>query len=361
MCGPSTPGSARRTRSPVKAPRSPAKTLAKSPGASDAALRRRSARGAAQEKAPSASWDHATALWFLAHAVSSVGLTLANKQLAVSFPRPYSVILCQNAGSAVLTLLLAAMGCTTVTLCTPKQLAQATVSSALLVGVCWTNLAGMRYISVPMYVVGRNVVPVLTAWGETLWLGAGFGAAEIAPLGISVLGSVLYASGDATWEVRGVHLAIGNAFFVTFSSLAEKWLVGKRHNSPVEHNLYRCICSLPMLLVLVVMYEEEPLALPGQLDLYVLLGTCFLAFGIGITCFQLQARVHATSIATANVAYKLISTVASLVLFPVAVSLRGWAGYALSFLGFGLYMVSSRRKKPVATTPSQRAAKVKGA
>ena len=57
-----------------------------------------------------------------------------------------------------------------------------------------------------------------------------------------------------------------------------------------------------MLLVLVVMYEEEPLALPGQLDLYVLLGTCFLAFGIGITCFQLQARVHATSIATANVA-----------------------------------------------------------
>merc|ERR1719482_1475561 len=87
-------------------------------------------------------------------------------------------------------------------------------------------------------------------------------------------------------------------------------------------------------------------------DATVLLLTCFLAFGIGVASFQLQARVPATSIQVANVAYKLFVTVASLFLFPVAVAFRGWAGYAVSFLGFLLYVRSrTSTQRPPAEKP----------
>lgn len=115
--------------------------------------------------------------------------------------------------------------------------------------------------------------------------------------------------------------------------------------------MYRCITSLPMLLVLALQGETE--STPAALDATVLLLTCFLAFGIGVASFQLQARVPATSIQVANVAYKLFVTVASLFLFPVAVAFRGWAGYAVSFLGFLLYVRSRTSLRPPAEKPKE--------
>jgi drug/metabolite transporter (DMT)-like permease len=285
-----------------------------------------------------ASADTATSFWFATHAVSSIGLTLANKKLARAFC-PYSVILCQNAGSALFTLILGALGFLEVTACSLFEWGKACLSSALLVGVCWTNLSGMRYISVPMYVVGRNVVPILTALGEGVLLkSTQFRVAQVAPLIITLAGSALYATGDQTWEARGLHLALANAIFVTFSSLLEKKLVSSQKQSPVEVNMYRCITSVPLLLVLTL--QGEAPSTPTAQDVTVLLLTCFLAFGIGVASFQLQARVAVTSIQVANVAYKLLVTIASLFLFPVAVTFRGWAGYAVSFLGFVLYVRS---------------------
>jgi drug/metabolite transporter (DMT)-like permease len=214
----------------------------------------------------------------------------------------------------------------------------------------------MRYISVPMYVVGRNLVPILTAFGEGVMLKtANFGVAQVLPLTITLAGSVLYATGDQTWEVRGVHLALANAVFVTLSSLLEKKLVSAQKQSPVEVNMYRCITSLPMLLVLHVLQGEARDAAPAAApDAAVLLVTCFLAFGIGVASFQLQARVPATSIQVANIAYKLFVTVASLFLFPVVVAFRGWAGYAVSFLGFLLYVRSrTSMQRPPAEKPKE--------
>jgi drug/metabolite transporter (DMT)-like permease len=284
--------------------------------------------------------------------MSSIGLTLANKQLSRAFC-PYVVIFCQNAGSALFTLLLGALGALEVRMCSLFELGKACLSSALLVGVCWTNLTGMRYISVPMYVVGRNLVPILTALGESVLLkSTQFGFAQVAPLTITLAGSALYATGDETWEVRGVHLALANAVFVTFSSLLEKRLVSAQKQSPVEVNMYRCLTSLPMLLVLAV--QGETRSLPAARDAWVLGITCFLAFGIGVASFQLQARVPATSIQVANIAYKLFVTVASLFLFPVVVAFRGWAGYAVSFLGFLLYVRSrTSLQRPPAEKPKE--------
>lgn len=275
-------------------------------------------------------------LWFAAHACCSIGLTLANKALAVSFPRPFFVIGVQNAGSALLTLLLAACGLVTLRVPSLLQVARACLSSAFLVGLCWTNLVGLRFMSVPMYVVGRNLVPVLTAWGETALLGADFGLTDVGPLVLVLAGSTLYAQGDESWELRGVHLALANAVLVTMSMLLEKRLITTGTQNPMEVNCSRCLCSLPQLAVLAYLYGEQA---DVEGDWPLLGATSLLAFGIGIASFQLQARVHATSIQIANVAYKLTTTVASLALFPVSIAYVGWVGYALSFFGFGLYVV----------------------
>lgn len=283
-----------------------------------------------------------TPLWFVAHATSSIGLTLVNKWLALRFPHPYAVIFAQNAGSCCLTLLLAAFGVLRVRICTAQDVARAMLSSALLVGICWSNLAGLQYISVPMYVVGRNTVPILTACGETIFLGANVGRSDLVALVVALVGSLLYALGDNTWDARGVHLALFNAVFVTGSTLVEKKLIGISGRTPVEINAYRCLFSLPMLLPLMHFYGESSAA--AGTPWLTLLGSCPLAFGIGVASFQLQARVHATSIQAANVAYKVVTTVVSLVLFPLTVTLVGWTGYAVSFFGFVLYMVGRSRR-----------------
>merc|ERR1719253_1830952 len=230
--------------------------------------------------------------------------------------------------------------------CTLYDIARATASSAFLVGLCWTNLVGLTYMSVPMYVVGRNAVPILTACGEALLLGASFGAEKIAPLGLVVAGSLLYSQGDDSWDIRGIHCAMGNALFVTSSMLFEKKLMkdSKGRQTPVEVNFYRCLTSLPMLVSLAWYVDEVP-TWPQLLDSRVLPASCILAFGIGISSFSLQARVHATTIQVANVAYKVVTTLVSLMLFPVIVTNVGWTGYVLSFVGFGLYCRPTSRAK----------------
>jgi len=216
------------------------------------------------------------------------------------------------------------------------------LSSALLVGICWSNLAGLQYISVPMYVVGRNTVPILTACGESIFLGVNVGISDLVALVVALVGSLLYSLGDDTWDARGVHLALFNAAFVASSTLVEKKLIGVSGRTPVEINAYRCLCSLPMLLPLMHFHGE--ISATAGAPWLMLFGSCPLAFGIGVASFQLQARVRATSIQTANVAYKVVTTFASLALFPVAVTAVGWTGYAVSFLGFTLYMVGRSRR-----------------
>lgn len=74
---------------------------------------------------------------------------------------------------------------------------------------------------------------------------------------------------------------------------------------------------------------------------------------MGLLLFELQSRVAATSIQVANLCYKVVTTLLSLVLFPESIRDIGAMavlGYSLSMVGIALYampgiLVQIRRER----------------
>jgi len=102
-------------------------------------------------------------------------------------------------------------------------------------------------------------------------------------------------------------------------------------------NLYRIVASTPLVAALAYMSEAPELP-----DDSVFVGLCLgcsslFAFGIGAIMFTLNKEVAATTMQVANMSFKFLSILVSLVVWPHCISISGWAAIFLSCAGFYLY------------------------
>ena len=75
----------------------------------------------------------------------------------------------------------------------------------------------------------------------------------------------------------------------------------------------------------------------------VLLSSSGLCLMIGIVMFHLQNRATATSIQVANVCFKVVGTLVSIIVYQeqaTSVTLNGWVGYLISTIGFISYSLA---------------------
>mmetsp|Transcript_54065 Transcript_54065/g.126247 ORF Transcript_54065/g.126247 Transcript_54065/m.126247 type:complete len:311 (-) Transcript_54065:185-1117(-) len=278
---------------------------------------------------------------FACHSVTSVSLTLLNKQLSADIPYPWTIVLLQCLASIPFTLIANAR---------MKQIKPIRLShlpggmliSSLFTLCLTSSLVGLRRVHVPMVVVGKNLGPFCTALLETALLEAPLNHRTLGALLIGVMGSALYALGDANSDLEGGCLVGLNAFLVALTSVCEKYVVRTVDQAALGFSLYRSVLAVPLLgLMLLLGMEDLGEAIEAVWNannycLMVLAVSTVFSAAAGLLVFTLQGRVSATTTQIASLCYKLATTSLSLMLFPEAQADLGW----LAFVGYGLSTVS---------------------
>ncbi len=68
--------------------------------------------------------------------------------------------------------------------------------SLLLIGMIYTSTKALRYLSIPVYTIFKNLTIILIAYGEVLWFGGSVSSMALFSFGLMVFSSVIAAWAD---------------------------------------------------------------------------------------------------------------------------------------------------------------------
>jgi GDP-mannose transporter len=68
--------------------------------------------------------------------------------------------------------------------------------SLLLIGMIYTSTWSLRYLSIPVYTIFKNLTTILIAYGEVLWFGGTVTRMALLSFGLMVMSSVIAAWAD---------------------------------------------------------------------------------------------------------------------------------------------------------------------
>ena len=70
--------------------------------------------------------------------------------------------------------------------------------SLLLIGMIYTSIKALQFLSIPVYTIFKNLTIILIAYGEVLWFGGSVTGMALLSFGLMVLSSVIAAWADIT-------------------------------------------------------------------------------------------------------------------------------------------------------------------
>ncbi|KAK2882590.1 GDP-mannose transporter into the lumen of the Golgi [Arthroderma sp. PD_2] len=95
--------------------------------------------------------------------------------------------------------------------------------SLLLIGMIYTGSKALKFLSIPVYTIFKNLTIILIAYGEVLWFGGSVGGLTLFSFGLMVLSSVVAAWADITHAVSSS--AVGNATAVSTLNSGYLWML----------------------------------------------------------------------------------------------------------------------------------------
>lgn len=295
-------------------------------------------------------------LLFAGHGCCSIFLVLINKTISVNFSFPWTVVLLQNCGTLVCSAILHSLGKIHVRPLRRHQVLPVFFDAVWLVAVLWSSFKALQEVSVPLYVVVRNMVPFLTALCERVALKRQLDVWLCVSLLVAFAGTMLYSVSEVSTPLTGTLYAVSNVVLVATVCVYERYLmtVSDVHMSAVDLNFYRVLLAMPMNIAFAI-HEGCPgtfVTLASQpSEAIMVAATALAAFGIGTLLLSLQGEVAATTIQVANVAYKCLTTAVSRITHPTEVRFLGFVGYAVCTAGVLLYSVT---RSPAPTSAAKR-------
>eukprot|EP00933_Yihiella_yeosuensis_P013686 TRINITY_DN12563_c0_g3_i1.p1 TRINITY_DN12563_c0_g3~~TRINITY_DN12563_c0_g3_i1.p1 ORF type:complete len:321 (-),score=49.69 TRINITY_DN12563_c0_g3_i1:128-1090(-) len=283
---------------------------------------------------------------FLGHASCSIFLVIINKSISVSYSRPWTVVTLQNTGTIVCSLGLHLAGRIVLRPLQRNQFVPLLIDAVWLVVVLFSSFKALEEVSVPLYVVVRNLVPFLTAVCERIALKKEMDFHLVLALLVTFSGTVLYSVSDLSIASTGAIFAWSNALLVAGMCVYERYLMTTADLglSAIDVNFHRVLLSMPMMFIGGFVNEGFPatlLELSEQRSAALMVfSSAFAAFGIGTLLLALQAEVSATTIQVANVAYKCLTTLVSRLTHPAEVSTLGYVGYGVCTGGVLMYTLT---------------------
>lgn len=296
---------------------------------------------------------------FSAFCVSSVGMQLLNKGIALELRSTTALdnllMMWQNGCAAMLCAVLvlvaehgprAARPVLHMQRVRAPQIRRLFLPSVNFVLMLLCSIKALRTLHIATVVVARNVCTALVATGEYVLFGRAIEPRQLQAMGVCVLGSLLYAYNDLTYDATGYCWQGMNCVLFTVGQLYEKWCMSKTvDQTPLGVAMIKNLWSLPISLALVLMLGEhvdipQAVASLSRVSVTLIALSGFGCFALSICYMTLYKTASATSITVAANFNKVVSIVAAqgffggslglLQFFGLAVCVAASAGYSLA-------------------------------
>ncbi|KAJ8600780.1 hypothetical protein CTAYLR_006098 [Chrysophaeum taylorii] len=285
------------------------------------------------------------------YATCSIMMVLTNKWLASSFNvhAHVSLLLMQNLIATCLVVLCKASGVVAY-----ADFDRKTALAWCPVNVCFvlmllTSFVAMRYLSVPMITVFKQLANLITAVGEYHFFGKRVGAGVVVSFAIMILGATLASAKDIGFSALGYTWQIANCFATSGYVLYLKHATRSIQLSKFGMVFYNNVLSVPFLLFLAVA-NGEPATLHARksvLDLTFLgmnaIAGC-VGFALNVASVWCIASTSATTYAVVGALNKIPVTILGFYLFEAPVSKEAAIYIALSLIGGFVYSYEKLRR-----------------
>ncbi|KKA29494.1 hypothetical protein TD95_001595 [Thielaviopsis punctulata] len=145
--------------------------------------------------------------------------------------------------------------------------------SLLLVGMIYTGIKALQFLSVPVYTIFKNLTIIVIAYGEVLWFGGNVTPLALLSFGLMVLSSVVAAWADIQHAISGetrdaaavdamATLNAGyawmtlNVFCTAMYVLAMKKVIKTMNFKDWDTMFYNNLLTIPVLIVMSLIAED---------------------------------------------------------------------------------------------------------
>ena len=215
--------------------------------------------------------------WFLGLFIASISLTVGNKYVAVNYNYPNCMIF-QNSVAIVNLLIGEKLGAFKFKPFTTRQLLQVSVPSIFLSLQIMASLKALLYVAVATTVVFRNLATFSVAMAEKT-LKKSLSASQLHGLVVIVIGGIIYAWQDITFNAVGYFWLTFNCIIYTASSIYTKQIIARIDQTSDGTALLQQIGSLPFILLHAIIFNELPKGITDVLDLKMLPFIVFVFLG----------------------------------------------------------------------------------
>lgn len=144
------------------------------------------------------NWQNNPILPVISYCASSILMTVTNKYI-LSFP-DYNLNFFLLAVQAIVCV-VAIQSCKSAGIITYRDFKVDEAKkwfpiSLLLIGMIYTSTKALRFLSIPVYTIFKNLTIILIAYGEVLWFGGSVSRMALLSFGLMVLSSIIAAWAD---------------------------------------------------------------------------------------------------------------------------------------------------------------------
>ncbi|CAK9435520.1 uncharacterized protein LODBEIA_P02470 [Lodderomyces beijingensis] len=237
----------------------------------------------------------------------------------------------------------------------------------LLVGMIYTSTKALKFLSIPVYTIFKNLTIILIAYGEVLWFGGKVTTMALSSFLLMVFSSVIAYWGDNA-EVK-THddqwaMYLGYFWMLTncFSSAAFVLIMRKRikltNFKDFDTVYYNNLLSIPILLVLTFAFEDWS---PANLEknfpsdnrtavivAMILSGASTVAISYcSAWCVRVTSSTTYSMVGALN---KLPIALSGLVFFEAAVNIWSVSSIFVGFIAGLVYAVAKQKQQKEAQT-----------
>jgi GDP-mannose transporter len=147
---------------------------------------------------PANNWQNNPIMPVISYCASSILMTVTNKYI-LSFP-DYNLNFLLLAVQSIVCV-VAIQSCKSAGIITYRDFKTDEAKkwfpiSLLLIGMIYTSTKAIKYLSIPVYTIFKNLTIILIAYGEVLWFGGSVSPMSLFSFGLMVLSSVIAAWAD---------------------------------------------------------------------------------------------------------------------------------------------------------------------
>ena len=212
-----------------------------------------------------------------------------------------------------------------------------------------TSLKAFQSASIAAVVVQRNLISLVTAAAEYVFLQRGMNKLALASLVGILAGALVFGAGDVEFDQLGYGWLLMNIVASSAFQILNKKLVHGVELSSFGFSFFNNLISVAMLLVWALpsgaLVEASSVVGTSKVNNVALVLSCFLGFALSVSAFALSKEVSATTMMVVNNSNKFLLVMGiELLNLGKPIGVQGWVGCVLAIAFAMLYTHAKMQK-----------------